>query len=30
LAIKVPSGATLKVDSRYGKITLPNGIKTVN
>lgn len=30
LLIKVPSGATLKVDSRYGKITLPDGIKTMN
>ena len=30
LVIKVPSGATLKVDSRYGKISIPKGLKTVN
>jgi len=30
LIIKVPTGAILKIDSRYGKITLPEGIKTVN
>lgn len=30
LVIKVPSGAILKVDSRYGKITLPDHIKTIN
>jgi len=30
LVIKVPSGATLKIDSRYGKISLPDNIKTIN
>ncbi len=30
LLIKVPVGATLKVDVRYGKITLPDHIKTTN
>ncbi|MCF6222724.1 MAG: hypothetical protein L3J34_03245 [Flavobacteriaceae bacterium] len=30
LVIKVPSGATLKVDSRYGKISLPDNIKIIN
>ena len=30
LLIKVPKEATLQVDSRYGKITLPDHIKTIN
>jgi len=30
LVIKVPKGATLKVDTHHGKISLPKGIKTIN
>ena len=30
LLIKVPNGATLQVDSHYGKITIPDHIKTIN
>ena len=30
LLIKVPNGATLQVDSRYGKVTIPGHIKTIN
>lgn len=30
LLIKVPVGATLKVDTRYGKIILPDNMKTTN
>lgn len=30
IIIKIPKGAILKIDARYGEITLPNGIKTVD
>ena len=30
LTIKVPAGTTLKVNSRHGKLTIPNHIKTIN
>ncbi len=30
LVIKVPKGATLKVDDHYGKIKLPKGLKVID
>jgi len=30
LVIKVPTSATLKIDARYGKISLPDNIKTID